>query len=147
MDMRALCVRRVPDRRPPSGPGLAASVLASVRGVSAIGIRRRLRRQRRHLAMIIVVLAPTGLLAVHHSGALMDLHPHTGMGAVIQMCLGVFTAVGAVLAAAAVAVVALGPRRPTRARLPGGATSALDAPLARARHGPAAVCVLCVSRR
>jgi hypothetical protein len=97
--------------------------------------------------MITAVLALTALLAVHHSGALMDLHQHAGMGVLIQMCLGVFTAVGAVLAAAAVAVVALGRRRPTRARLPGGAISALDAPPARARHGPAVVCVLCVSRR
>jgi hypothetical protein len=97
--------------------------------------------------MITAVLALTALLAMHHSGALMDLHQHAAMGAVIQLCLGVFAAVGAVLAAAAVAVVALGRRRPVRARLPGAAISALDAPPAQARHGPAAVCVLCVSRR
>ena len=114
--------------------------------MSAIAIRRQLRRQRRHLAVITAVVVLAGLLAVHHSGALMDMHQHTGMGAVIQMCLGVFTAVGAVLAAAAVAVVALGRRRPTRALLLRDAISALDAPLPRARHGPT-VSFLCVSRR
>jgi hypothetical protein len=123
------------------------AVLASVSPVTAIAIRRQLRRQRRHLAVITAVLALAGLLAVHHSGALMDMHEHSGMGAVIQMCLGVFTAVGAALLAGAVAVVALGRRCPTRGLLRGGAIRPLDAPLTRARHGPAAVCVLCVSRR
>jgi hypothetical protein len=42
--------------------------------VSAIEIRRQLRRQRRHLAVIAAVVALVGLLAVHHSGALMDIH-------------------------------------------------------------------------
>jgi hypothetical protein len=115
--------------------------------VSAIGIRRRLRRHRRHLAVITAVIVLAGLLAVHHSGALMDMHPHTGMGVVIQMCLGVFTSVGVALIAATVAAVALGRRRPTRALFRSGAMRALTAPVARARHGPAAACVLCVSRR
>ena len=60
------------------------------------------------------------------------------------MCLGVFTAVGVVLAAAGVAVVVLQREREV---LTPAAGAMLRAPVARARHGPAVVCVLCVSRR
>jgi hypothetical protein len=76
----------------------------------------------------------------------MDMHEHGGVGAVIQMCLGVFTAVGAAFVAVTAALITLR-RRPTRVLLPRAASSALDAPLARARHGPAAVSILCVRRR
>lgn len=115
--------------------------------VSPLEIRRRLRRQRRHLALIAAVIALAGLLAVHHSGALMDIHQHAGIGAMIEMCLGVFTAVGACLLAATTGFLPLRRWRPNRALLRRAPASAPDAPVARARHGPAAVSVLCVSRR
>jgi hypothetical protein len=114
--------------------------------VSAIEIRRQLRRQRRHLAVIAAVVALVGLLAVHHSGALMDIHEHAGIGAVLQMCLGVFTAVGVGLLTAAAGLRPLRRRHPNRGLLGRTATSVLPAPLARARHGPAAVSVSCVIR-
>jgi hypothetical protein len=114
--------------------------------VSTIAIRRQLRRQRRHLAVIAAVVALVGLLAVHHSGVLMDIHEHAGMGAVIQMCLGVVTAVGAVVLAAAAELLPLRRRHPDRTPPARAGTSVLAAPLARARHGPAAVSVLCVIR-
>jgi hypothetical protein len=115
--------------------------------VSALDIRRRMRRHRRDVAVIATVLAIAGLLAVHHSGLLMNIHQHDRMGTVIQMCLAVFTTAGASLVAAA---TVLGTRRLWHLAiklLPAGALPAPAVPVARARHGPAAVSLLCVSRR
>ncbi|MCA1698641.1 MAG: hypothetical protein LC790_06975 [Actinobacteria bacterium] len=114
--------------------------------MSALMIRRQLRRQRRNLAVIAAGLTLAGAIAAHHSGGLMDMHQDTGIGAIVELCLGVFTAVGVVLVAVGLRVVALRwPRAPIA--LAAGAMRALGAPGARARHGPAAVAVLCVSRR
>jgi hypothetical protein len=114
--------------------------------VNALRIRRSLRRHRRHLAVLAAVIALACAIAVHHS--LMDMHQlDAGMGAVAEMCLGVFTSVGAALAVAGWAVLALGRWRPGRMPLLGAALRVPSVPVARARHGPAAVCVLCVSRR
>lgn len=110
-------------------------------------IRRQLRRHRRHVAVIATVLALVGTLAAHHSGALMHAEHDSGMVAVIEMCLAAFTAVGAALVAVAVAVVALGRWRPALTLLAAGALTVPDVPVARARHGPAAVWFLCVIRR
>ena len=122
-------------------------MVASVRSVSVLGIRRGLRRHRRDVAVIATVVAIAGLLALHHSGGLSDMQHHAGMGTVIQMCLGVFTAVGAAVLAATLAVGARGRGQLTPRRLRASALPAPAAPVARARHGPAAVSCLCVSRR
>jgi hypothetical protein len=115
--------------------------------VSALGIRRQLRRHRRDLALIATVLVIAGLLALHHSALLTDMQHNAGMGTVIQMCLGVFTAVGTAVLAAALAVGARGRGQLTPRLLRTSALPAPAAPVACARHGPAAVSHLCVSRR
>lgn len=122
-------------------------LVGSVRSVSTLGIRRQLRRHRRDLAVIATVLAIAGLLALHHSGLLTDMQHHAGMGSVMQMCLVVFTTAAATLVAAA---TVLGARRLWHLAiklLPAGDLPAPAVPVARARHGPAAVSLLCVSRR
>jgi O-antigen ligase len=116
--------------------------------VSALGIRRRLRRQQRRTAIVFAVLAVAFVIAAHHSGTGMDMPHDAGMGrAVAQMCLGVFTAVGAALVAAGLAVLALGRWQPTLTLSLSAPLPASPVPVARARHGPAAVSFLCVSRR
>jgi hypothetical protein len=115
--------------------------------VNSLTIRRQLRRHRRHLVVIAAVLLLVGMIAAHHGGALVDRHHDAGMSAAVEMCLGVFTAVGAALAVATAAVVALGRWRPPLALRSCGALIVPDVPVARARHGPAAVSVLCVCRR
>jgi hypothetical protein len=141
----------------PQGPGAASraherhhdrtpAVLASVSCLSVLRIRRSLRRHRRRLTVIAAILALAGAVAVHHS--LMDMHQlDAGMGAVVEMCLGVFTAVGATLVLGGWAILPLDRWGPGRMLLAAGALRAPPVPVARARHGPAAVCVLCVSRR
>ena len=114
--------------------------------MSALAIRRQLRRHRRDLALIGTVLALAGAVAAHHSAMLIDTHQHAGMGAVAEMCLGVLAAAGVALLAAALAVVALGRWRPMLIGRAVGAMRAPNVPVTRARHGPAAVAVLCVSR-
>jgi hypothetical protein len=111
--------------------------------VSALTIRRGLRRHRRDLALIAAIVTLAGLVAAHH-GALLEMDHHGAIGAVVELCLGVFTAVGVVLATAGLALVVL---KRERAVLTAGAGAVLRVPVARARHGPAVVCVLCVSRR
>lgn len=110
-------------------------------------IRRQLRRQRRRLTVIVTVLALSGVIAAHHSGLAMEMHHDAGMSAVAQMCLGVFAAVGAALATAGVSLIALSRWRPTLSLPAAGTLRLPDVPVARARHGPAVVSVLCVCRR
>lgn len=113
--------------------------------MSAIRIRALLRRRRRHLALISVVVALAGAIVVHHS-VMADSSMGHGMGAVAQICLGVFAAVGAAVLAIAIGILALGPRRallvPALRALPG-----VRGPIARARDGPALLVLLCVCRR
>lgn len=115
--------------------------------MSALMIRRRLRRYRRRLVVIAAVVVLVGLLAAHHSAAFTDMHHDTGMDAVVELCLGVITAAGAALVAVAVAIVVLKRARALPARRATGVAVLPAVPVARARHGPAVVCVLCVSRR
>jgi hypothetical protein len=113
--------------------------------VSALKIRRGLRRHRRRVTLLVAVAC---VIVAHHSGLLMDMHhDDAGMGAVAEMCVAVFTAVGAALVAVGVAVLALGRWRPVSSSAAIAAPSALHVPVARARDGPAAVSFLCVSRR
>lgn len=117
-----------------------------MRLVSALSIRRQLRRHRRRLTVVATVLALVGVIAVHHSGVT-DMQRDMGIHAAVEMCLAVFTAVGAALVAVNLAGVALGRWSPKRRLLAAGALTAPAVPVAKARHGPAAVSVLCVSRR
>lgn len=116
-----------------------------MRFVSSLGIRRQLRRRQRHLALIAAVLVLSGMVAAHHSG--MDTQHEAAMGAAVELCLGVFTAIGTVLVASGCTVAAAARWRPALTLLSTGTPTPTKVPVARARHGPAAVAVLCVSRR
>ena len=93
---------------------------------------------------MIVLLAAVG---AHHSPSLGDLHHGSEMAAVAQLCLGVFTAVGAAVVAVTLGLIALG-RWPPLAR-PGSSRerNVSRPPEPRARAGPALLVLLCVSRR
>jgi hypothetical protein len=115
--------------------------------MSPLAIRRSTRRLRRHAAGLLLVLALGGAIAAHHSGMGMgDMH-HGSMGAVVELCVGTFTAIGAAVAAVAMGLLALG-RWPTPLILiPGGVLmSAPPAPYP-ARAGPPPLSLLCVWRR
>jgi len=114
--------------------------------VSSLAIRRQLRRHQRHLALMAAVLVLGGLTAAHHGGPFMDMQHDDDMSAAVQMCLAVFTAIATVVALGC-AVLRLRQWRPALTRLAGGTLTVPRVPVARARHGPAAVSVLCVSRR
>lgn len=99
------------------------------------------------MAMLLAVVVVACAITAHHSGVPTDMHHDTGMSPVVEMCLGVFTAVGAALLAVGVAVLVLGRWRAGRMlRAPVMRRVAMP-PIARARHGPFAVRVLCVSQR
>lgn len=121
-------------------------MIASVRCVSSLTIRRQMRRHQRRLALMGAVLVLVGLTAAHHGGSLMDMH-HDRVSAAVEMCLAAFTAVGAAVVALGCAALALQRRRPALTLLASGALTAPRVPVARARHGPAVVSILCVSRR
>jgi len=107
-----------------------------------------MRQQRRHVTAIVIVLVLSGVIAAHHSGVGMAMHDGSGgMAAVAQMCLAVFTAVGAALVAVRRTVLALGRWRPALTLCPSTPLAASPVPVARARHGPLAMSFLCVSRR
>lgn len=93
------------------------------------------------------VLALAGLISVHHSGVPLDPHHDAGMSSVIELCLGVFTAVGAAVAAVGFAVLTRGRRRPVPPVLRAATPPGRPVPPARARHGPGLLSLLCVSRR
>jgi hypothetical protein len=89
--------------------------------MSPLAVRRVLRRLRRHSAGVLIALALGVMIAAHHSGPVAgDMH-HGGMGTVVELCLGVFTAVGVAVAAIAIALRSLGrwitPRSPLPARV------------------------------
>jgi hypothetical protein len=74
------------------------------------------------------------------------MHHDPMVGAVAQMCVGVFTAVGAALAAVGIGIIPLW-RRPVLAPPSFRRAVRMRSIAGRARHGPAAVSFLCVSRR
>ena len=121
-------------------------MIASVGCVSSLAIRRQLRRHQRHLALMAAVLVLGGLTAAHHGGPIMDRQHDDGMGPAVEMCLAVFTAI-ATVGALGFAVLRLQGWRPALTLLARAAVTVPRVPVARARHGPAAVSVLCVSRR
>jgi hypothetical protein len=116
--------------------------------VSPLAIRRCARRCHRRGVALLAVAAVGAAIAAHHSGVSMgDLH-HDGMAsAAVELCLGVFVAVGTAVAAVGMALLALGPRRPPAALLAVGLSGACSRPQPRARPGPALLTLLCVSRR
>ena len=115
--------------------------------MSLIAVRRSTRRLRHHLAGLLLVCALGTAIAAHHSGVAMpDMH-HDGVSAAIEMCLGAFTALGAAVAAVAIAMLALC-RWPSVSKLPDGASLTLGGACApEARAGPPPLAQLCVWRR
>ena len=131
--------------------GRRLTLRATTRGypygaMSPLAIRRAARRLRRHAAGVLVVLALGAIVALHHSGmAAGDMH-HSGMGMVVELCLGVFTAVGATVAAIAIGLRSLGRWRPRRV-LPAGARIVSRHQTVEPRAGPPPQPFLCVWRR
>jgi hypothetical protein len=117
--------------------------------MSALAVRRATRRLRRHTAGVLVVLALGATIAVHHSaiaGAGMH-HDGMRMGAVIELCLGVFTAVGVAVAAVALGVRRLGRWDVPARLLPRGVRLVTPRLTREPRAGPPAQPLLCVWRR
>jgi hypothetical protein len=69
-----------------------------------LAVRRVTRGLRRGAAGVLIVLALGAAITAHHSGSIAgDMH-HGDTGAVVELCLGVFTAVGVAVAAIAIAL-------------------------------------------
>ncbi len=119
--------------------------MGSLNTMSPIALRARVRRWRRHAAAIALMLTILCAVAMHHAGPAMGEEQHTAdLAAVAQMCLGMFTAVGAAVAAVAFGLLALGRRR--LAVLPNVMSSPARPPQPRVRAGPAMLVLLCVRR-
>ena len=95
------------------------------------------------IALVLVCMA----VAAHHGGLVIEGDGHHGAGVAIELCLGVFTAVGAAVAAAAIGTVALGRWRPPSTVSSAGLSAAAEVPSIGARAGPLILSLLCVSRR
>jgi len=107
-----------------------------------------MRRWRHHAAALALVLGLVGVVAVHHAApAMSNAHHGSDTVAMAEMCLGVFTAVGAAVVAVALGFLALGRWRPAILLCPCGALEHPRAPRPRTRAGPALLLLLCVSRR
>jgi hypothetical protein len=115
--------------------------------MSALVIRGTTYRLRQRTAGVLVVLAVGAVIAVHHSEIASGDMEHAGMGTAIELCLGVFTAVGV-----AVAAIAFGPRSlgrwDTSARLlPLGVRLVARWLTLQPRAGPPGQPLLCIWRR
>lgn len=114
--------------------------------MSPILIRGLLRRHRQRLALIGAIVALTAMVAAHHSAMSMgEMHDDMGAGAVVEMCLGVFAAVGAAVVAVALGIIELGRWRRALLFAP-VSVAAAAVPAARGRDGPAVRRLLCVCR-
>jgi hypothetical protein len=104
-------------------------------------VHRRLRRLRRDVALVALMLALGGAVAVHH-GAPAMVGDHHGMDiGVVELCVAAFSAVGAAVVAIALGLVALGRWRPPTTSSPVALVLASSLPLPRSRAGPAFLCV------
>lgn len=126
---------------------IAGRALGSLKRVSPLAARRWMRRLRRHAAGLLLVLALAAAIVVHHGAISLDGVHHDGTAAAVEMCLGVFTAVGAAVAAIALGVLALGRWRTPLALLPVGALRRAGTRAPEARAGPPPLAQLCVWRR
>ena len=119
--------------------------------MSALALRRRLRRfARRRSAFFAVALVSASLVAHHGVGVGVAAHMHhdSELGSVVEFCVAVLVAVGGT----AVAAMALGGFRPVKWRLSTVVRLPLSLtvgriPLPKARAGPPLLCLLCVSLR
>jgi hypothetical protein len=98
---------------------------------------------------VIVAAALMALsIVAHHTaiGSFEDAHHRMDLGAVADLCLGVFTAVGATVAAVGLALVPLTRRRPIDSAGPHRRVAIPRTPAPRVRAGPVLLLVLCISR-
>ena len=93
--------------------------------------------------MLAWVVALACAITAHHSGmALSGKHHGMDGGSVVELCLGVFTAVGAAVAAIALGSIALAARRVAVRLRPAVAVLPGPPPLPRARADPLVLCVI-----
>ena len=114
--------------------------------MSALAIRRGTRRLRRHTAGVLVVLALGAIIAVHHTAVTSGEMQHAGMGTAIELCLGVFTAVGVAVAAISLGLHSLGRWDTPPRLLPLGLLVAVRRLTLEPRAGPPGQPLLCVWR-
>ena len=115
--------------------------------MSALAIRRTTRRVRRTAAAVLVVLALGAIIAVHHSAIAGGEMDHAGMGTVIELCLGAFTAAGVAVAAVGLGLRPLGRWDAPVRLLPLGVRVAARWLTPEPRAGPSGQPLLCVWRR
>jgi hypothetical protein len=116
--------------------------------VGPVAVRRVTRRLRRHAGGLLLVVTVSGAVAAHHGAVSMDEKLHDpGMAVVVQMCVAVFTSVGAAVATVAFGLWALG-RWPTQtAPLPARAFALSGRRTPEPRAGPPPRPSICVWRR
>lgn len=112
-----------------------------------IAFRRGLRRNHRRVAFALASLVIVAGVALHHSDPQMGGMHHEGTAAsVLEVCLGVLTAVGATVVAVALGSLSLGRWRldPDGLRTSAGFSAAPA--MSAIRAGPARLCFLGVLR-
>jgi len=117
--------------------------------VTPLAVRFWARRFRRNGAAVAAVLAIGAAVAMHHSDLAMGAMHHDagGMGGTLELCLGVFSAVGAGAAVVAIGLIALRRWRPQRLLGSVALLHAVAAPEPRARPSPSVLSLFCVRRR
>lgn len=126
----------------------APATTGSLAAMSPIALRARLRRWRHHAALAALWCALIAVLGLNHNApAIGATHHDSEIIAVTEMCLGVFTAIGAAVIAVGLALSAFGRRRPAILHHPRGVLRIARLPLPRVRAGPTLLVLLCVSRR
>lgn len=97
----------------------------------------------RRAAVLPAVVLGLGLAVGVHHGVPMTEHGDHGMdmGTVMELCLGVFTAVGAAVVAVVIGMIGLGRWRPPVRLLPLSLPAIVRLPDIRARAGPVFLCV------
>lgn len=96
---------------------------------------------------MLVVLALAAIVAMHHSAIAGGEMDHAGMGAAVELCLGVFTAVGVAVAAVALGLRGLGRWDTPAQPLPPGVRLVARRLRLEPRAGPRAQPLLSVWRR
>lgn len=125
---------------------MGKQVSDSLEAVTLLGTRYWSRRFRRQGAGVLLVVVLAGMIAFHHGRTSVAHVEHDGMTAVVELCVGAFTAVGTAIAAVTLGVLALG-RWPTQlCPLLGGGLVVATTRAPGARAGPRLLSELCVWR-
>lgn len=107
-----------------------------------IAVHRSIRRLRRGLLAAAALLALTGAVVAHHGVPVLGAEHHgMEMIDVAEICLAAFTAVGAAVAALAVAAPRLRAWLPLAYAAPATLPAVRRGPRPRCRAGPAFLCV------